>query len=222
VAQVAFFAGATLLAVDTAAPYSVPWNLVPAGDYALTARALDGAGQTTTSATVLVHVVAATSPTPFGGARAIVPGTIEAENFDEGGEGVAYHDTTGGNSGGQYRQTDVDIQPTTDSGGGFSIGYVTASEWLAYSIAVNTTGTYLLQTRVASLSGGGSFHIEVDGIDVTGSLAIPNTGGWQTWQTVTRSGVSLTAGPHLMRVVFDVAGPLGFVGNINYVRWSQE
>jgi subtilisin family serine protease len=222
VAQVAFFAGATLLAVDTAAPYSVPWNLVPAGDYALTARALDGAGQTTTSATVLVHVVAATSPTPFGGARANVPGTIEAENFDDGGEGVAYHDTTGGNSGGQYRQTDVDIQPTTDTGGGYSIGYVTASEWLAYSIAVNTAGTYMLQARVASFSGGGSFHVEVDGIDVTGSLAIPNTGGWQTWQTVTRSGVSLTAGPHLMRVVFDVAGSLGFVGNVNYVRWSQE
>jgi hypothetical protein len=222
VAQLAFFAGATLLGVDTTAPYSVPWTLVPAGDYALTVRALDGAGQTATSATVLVHVVAATSPTPFGGARAIVPGTIEAENFDEGGEGVAYHDTTGGNTGGQYRQTDVDIQTTTDAGGGYSIGYVTAGEWLAYSIAVNTTGTYTLQARVASFSGGGLFHVEIDGIDVTGSLAIPNTGGWQTWLTVTRPAVPLTAGPHLMRIVFDVAGSLGYVGNVNYVRWIQE
>ena len=33
---------------------------------------------------------------PFGGAPRPVPGTIEAEDFDDGAEGVAYHDTTTG------------------------------------------------------------------------------------------------------------------------------
>src|SRR5262245_22870261 len=49
---------------------------------------------------------------------ASVPGTIEAEDFDEGGQGVAYSDITAGNTGGQHRTTAVDIEATTDAGGG--------------------------------------------------------------------------------------------------------
>jgi hypothetical protein len=221
VAQVAFYVGSTLLAVDTSAPYSVSWTLVPAGDYTLTARALDNAGMATTSSSVIVHVVAATSPTPFGGTRAAVPGIVEAENFDDGGEGVAYHDSTAGNSGGQYRQTDVDIETTTDLGAGYSVGYVAAGEWLAYSINVAASGSYTLQARVASPYANGTFHIEIDGINVTGALTMPNTGGWQVWQNVTRTGISLTAGAHQMRIVFDSAGLLGYVGNLNYIKWTQ-
>jgi hypothetical protein len=176
----------------------------------------------TTSSSVIVHVVAATSPTPFGGTRAAVPGTVEAENFDEGGEGVAYHDTTAGNSGGQYRQTDVDIETTTDLGGGYSIGYVAAGEWLVYSVNVAASGTYTLQMRVASPYANGTFHVEIDGVNVTGALTMPNTGGWQVWQNVTRTGISLTSGAHQMRVVFDSASLLGYVGNLNYLRWTQQ
>ena len=40
----------------------------------------------------------------------------------------------------------------------------------------------------------GKFHAEIDGVNVTGSLTVPNTGGWQTWTTVTKTGVNLTAG----------------------------
>ncbi len=222
IAQVAFYAGASLIGVDTSSPYSLPWNLVPAGDYAITARALDLQGGAATSAPIAVHVRAGTTSLPFGGARAPVPGPIEAENFDEGGEGLAYHDTTAGNSGGKFRQTDVDIESTTDAGGGFSIGYAASGEWLAYSINVSASGTYTMQARVASLTGGGTFHIEIDGVNVSGVLAVPNTGGWQLWQTVTRSGIALTAGPHVMRVVFDGAGTIGYVGNLNYIRWIAE
>ena len=41
---------------------------------------------------------------------AALPGTVQAEDFDDGGAGVSYRDTTPGNSGGQYRATDVDIE----------------------------------------------------------------------------------------------------------------
>src|SRR5205807_9379203 len=50
---------------------------------------------------------------PFTGAPAIVPGTLKAENFDDGGEGIAYHDTTTGNSGGQSPNTAVDVDSST-------------------------------------------------------------------------------------------------------------
>ncbi len=39
-----------------------------------------------------------------------VPGRIEAEDYDIGGETIAYHDTTPGNTGGAYRHDDVDIE----------------------------------------------------------------------------------------------------------------
>ena len=222
VAQVQFYVGSTLLGVRTAAPFSLTWTFVPAGDYTLTARAIDDGGASAWSAPILVHVVTPTAPSPFGGTAAPVPGTIEAENFDEGGEGVAYHDTTAGNTGGQYRQTDVDIESSFDTGGGYSLGYVAASEWLAYSINVTASGSYTLQARVAASGAGGTFHVEVDGVNVTGSLAVPNTGGWQVWQTIAKTGVTLTAGPHVMRVVIDGAGGSGYFGNLNYLRWLQE
>src|SRR5262249_54738641 len=64
---------------------------------------------------------------PFGASAFSVagdsPSTLEAENFDHGGQGVAYNDATPDvNTGGAYRPDEgVDIKPTTDSGGGFRI-----------------------------------------------------------------------------------------------------
>jgi hypothetical protein len=63
-----------------------------------------------------------------------VPGKIEAEDYDIGGEGVAYHDTTLGNEGGEYRGDDVGIQSTTDMGGGYNVGWIEEGEWLAYTV----------------------------------------------------------------------------------------
>jgi hypothetical protein len=158
------------------------------------------------------------TPTPYGGTPAPVPGTIQAENFDEGGQGVAYFDTTAGNSGGQYRTTDVDVEFTGDTGGGFNVGWMAASEWLKYTVSVTEAGTYDLEFRVAANGAGGTFHVEVDGVDKTGPLTIPNTGGWQTWTTITKTGVSLSAGQQVWRFVVTSAGPTGVVGNFNWMR----
>jgi hypothetical protein len=156
--------------------------------------------------------------TPFGGTPAAIPGTVQAENFDDGGQNVAYYDVTSGNSGGVYRTTDVDVQTTSDAGGGYNVGWTRAGEWLNYTITIGTSGTYQLQTRVANTASGGAFRVEVDGVDKTGSIAVPNTGGYQAWQTITTSGLSLTAGQHLMRVVFTTASGNGGVGNFNWFR----
>lgn len=162
--------------------------------------------------------------TPFEGMAAAVPGRVQAENFDEGGEGVAYHDTTAGNSGGQYRPaSDVDIEGTTDTGGGFNVGWMTATEWLEFTVNVATTGNYTLNARVASIGDGGRFHVEVDtGGDVTGSLTVPNTGGWQNWTTVSHGGIHLTAGPHVIRFMGDADGTAGVVGNLNWLEFVPE
>ena len=87
-------------------------------------------------------------------------------------------------------------------------------------MSVTASGSYRLDARVASPGTGGTFHVEVDGVDATGPLSVPNTGGWQTWQTITSAPVSLTAGPHVLRVVFDTNGATGYWGNLNYLRWN--
>ena len=88
---------------------------------------------------------------------------------------------------------------------------------------MTTTGTYIVQVRVASPGDGGTFHIEADGIHVTGSMAIPATGGWQVWTTVIATGVSLQAGTQRLRVVMDTpASGGGAVGNVNWLRLSTE
>ena len=220
IAQVAFYRGSTLLGVDTTSPFTFTWNNVGSGDYTLSAVATDDDGASATSETVLVHVVEPPPSFPFGGNAASIPGLIEAENFNEGGEGVAYHDVTAGNSGGEYRQSDVDIATTSDIGGGYTLSYVAAGEWVKYSVSVAAAGSFALEARVASPGAGGTFHVEVDGVDLTGSLTVPNTGGWQAWQSISVSGIALAAGPHVMRVVFDTNGAAGFWGNLNSLRWS--
>jgi hypothetical protein len=155
--------------------------------------------------------------TPFTGARLAVPGTVQAEHFDNGPAGSAYFDQTAGNAGGAYRQTNVDIEVASD--GGYNVGWIGAGEWLAYSVDVAASGTHLLEARVASYGQGGTFHVEFDGTNVTGAITVPNTGGWQTWTTVSKT-VTLGAGPKLMKVVFDTAGTYA-VGNVSWFRLTS-
>jgi hypothetical protein len=130
---------------------------------------------------------------------------------------VAYRDNTAGNTGGRYRTTDVDIESTSDSGAGYNVGWASAGEWLNYAVNVASAGSYTLDVRVASSGTGGSFHVEANGSNVTGSVSVPNTGGWQAWRTITRT-VSLSGGAQTLRLVLDSNGPGGAVGNFNYIR----
>jgi hypothetical protein len=158
--------------------------------------------------------------TPFGGTPAAIPGTVEAENFDHGGQGVAYFDTSTGNAYSVYRSTNVDIEATSDSGGGFDIAKVKAGEWLKYTVQVTASGTYPLTVRVANVGSGGKFHVEVDDVDKTGPIDVPDTGGWQTWRSLPAANISMTAGSHVIRVYFDAVGSAGGAGNYNWFRFG--
>ena len=143
------------------------------------------------------------TPIPAPVAPIALPGRIEAESYKAGGPGVGYNDATAGNDGGAYRQDDVDIQGCADSASCFNIGWIRAGEWLAYDVNVGATGYYSFKPRVASPNSDRSFHIEVDGVDVTGRIVVPNTGGWQTWATLTTPSIALSAGAHTVRFVAD-------------------
>jgi len=164
---------------------------------------------TPTSIPATATSIATTSAngSPFSGTPYAIPGKVEAENYNTGGQGVAYNFTTAGTAGSPYR-TDADgkIEATSDTGGGYDVGWTATGEWMKYSVNVTSSSTYTFDVRVASANTGSALHLEVDGTNVTGSLTVPNTGGWQTWADVTKSGISLAAGQHVVRLVIDVGG----------------
>jgi hypothetical protein len=85
-------------------------------------------------------------------------------------------------------------------------------------VNVATAGTYTFDVRVASKGAGGTFHIEVNGVDRTGPFVIPDTGGWQVWATLSKAGISLSAGPQVLRIVMDAEGASTYVGNVNWLK----
>jgi endonuclease/exonuclease/phosphatase family metal-dependent hydrolase len=139
----------------------------------------------------------AAGPTPL-------PGTLEAENFDDGGSGIAYGDNSAGNAGGAWRSTDVDIEWSSE--GVANVGWISAKEWLNYTVNVTSAGSYVVQLRVASPNGGGSMHVGFNNTsNVWSVVGIPWTGGWQKWTTVTLP-VTLGAGVQQLTLSFDSGG----------------
>ena len=79
---------------------------------------------------------------------------------------------------------DVGTENTSDSGGGQNVGWIDAGDWMEYSLSVETAGNYLVEYRVASQGGSEpGLNLKLNGTWVD-SVVIPNTGGWQNWQTV--------------------------------------
>jgi hypothetical protein len=144
-----------------------------------------------------------------------IPGRIEAENYRSGGEGTGYHDTTPGNDGGAYRKDRVDIEATRDNKGQYNVGWIAPGEWLAYNVDVTTTGTYRVVARVAAPPAGSRFHLELNGQNISGSVTIPSTGGWQNWTDVAVT-VPLRAGEHTLRFVAETGG-----FNLNYLHFTK-
>lgn len=148
---------------------------------------------------------------------------FQAENYN------AASDTTPANLGGAFRTGEaVDIQATTDTGGGYNVGWIEANEWLAFNgLSIPANGSYTVRLRVASPSGATASVDLNSGTIVLGDFAIPATGGWQNWTTVTRT-VNINAGNYSLGVFARTAG-----WNFNWIEivsnttgrtlvWSDE
>lgn len=208
VAKVEFYIDSIIIGQDDTAPYELQyvWQDSLEGYRSLKALAYSSTGVATPSERVYLRAAGmAKIQTPYNGIALAVPGKIEAEDFDDGGEAISWHDSTPGNAGGSYRpDLDVDIEPCSE--GGYNLGYLTDGEWLEYTINVDNGGLYDIDFRVAGLESAGTFHLEVDSLDVTGPLTAPVTGGWQAWVTVSAAAINITSGPHLLRFCVDKAG----------------
>lgn len=93
----------------------------------------------------------------------------------------------------------VMTQPTSDVGGGLNAGGINAGSWMDYYMNVPATGTYTFRARVASPYDGDQLQFKDSNGVVLSTVALPNTNGWQTWQTAT-STVTLQAGLQRIRI----------------------
>jgi subtilisin family serine protease len=157
------------------------------------------------NATAMHEALSPEPPEPF-----VLPGRLEAEDYDTGGEGTAYHDSTQGNSGGAYRQDDVDIETLPE--GGYDVGWIRPDEWLRYTVNVSTAGPYSLRVRGAAPDGGRSFELLVDGATVA-TVPIEATGSFGTFG-FTNTTVNLPAGTHALVI------ELGGYFNLDYLDFS--
>ncbi|HEY6124750.1 MAG TPA: cellulase family glycosylhydrolase [Steroidobacteraceae bacterium] len=140
------------------------------------------ANQLTTSGTLVKQIISTwgpTSPPPPPPPGGTVISTIQAEAFSQ--------------------MSGIQTQTTTDTGGGLNVGWIDVNDWLSYmnsAVSIPSTGSYRIEYRVASLNGGGGLRLEeAGGSPVHGQLAVPSTGGWQTWTTISHT-INLSAGTH--------------------------
>lgn len=155
---------------------------------------------------------------PFKGTPIPLPGILQAEDFDLGAEGVAYHDLDTLNQGTLYRKTGVDIgSAAKDTGGGHYVGWIGTGEWLEYTVHVARAGPYRLESRVSSPFYNRGFHVEWNRRDVTGPIRAPFSDGWHAWRTLATDINLPDTGVGVLRVHVDAQG-----FNVNYLRFIDR
>jgi hypothetical protein len=154
--------------------------------------------------------------TPWRGTAWAVPGVVEAEDFDLGGEGVAYHesDMSGpGGMAGEYRYDDegnidapyVDIEYQADRDF-YDLGSGVAGEWVNYTINVTEEGLYDIRVVTAKINNIAKYSLSLDFVEI-GSYEFPNTGSWtQFTDNHVVKAVFLPAGEHVFTFTFGGEG----------------
>ena len=136
---------------------------------------------------------------------------IEAEDYQ------GYYDQYYDNIGGGYRNDSVDIEPTTDIGGGFNVGWIESGEWLTYSVDIPYADNYQVVGRIASeVDTDHSMSVSINGESTT--LNFGGTGDWQSFEDVVGEELLyLNSGTYELRLDM---GSSYF--NINYLDFIAE
>ena len=174
------------------------------------------------SASDSVEINVLGSGSPYFGEPVTVPGRIEAEHYDRGGQGVAYNDREEQNIGQLFRIDEgVDIEAA--AGGGYDVYWITAGEWIEYTFRVEESGEFDITPYVATVPGFGNFKLLIDNEDISGRRDVTNTGGWQNWTPIAVDDVYLDEGDHILRIEADSdSDPDGWLFSVNYFDITQN
>ncbi|MCQ2188508.1 MAG: endo-1,4-beta-xylanase [Paludibacteraceae bacterium] len=168
------------------------------GEYKIDATGYNDKNETVkTSLTIKVIEVG-----PYGGSPAVIPGKIEAENYDNGFAGKAYNDLSDGNVCDDYtdfyRKDNVDIKKISD---GVAIGHCQKGEWLEYTVDVAEDGNYNVTLRVGEGNDDGKLTISA-GNEIK-NVTVDKTGAWGTLAEISAGTIRLYKGKQVIRLTID-------------------
>jgi hypothetical protein len=194
-----------------------------------------------------VAMMAAAVPAGYGGrpwqgrAQAI-PGKVKAAAYDEGGEGVAYHDLDIQNPGSgnlnkgpgelnNYRKdegvgtsyTKPDLDKTVDGQpeptGVLYLGWTAPTEWVNFTVNVAAAGTYVINAHVSSNNQDAEIGLAFNGVDKTRPIVVASTGHWHTWRRYEGlAEVKLEKGLQVMTLRFLKEGNM----NVDYLEFVAK
>ncbi|MDF2698945.1 MAG: glycoside hydrolase family 16 [Haloplasmataceae bacterium] len=142
---------------NTSAPTYIFTELDPLTDYELKVIAVDFVGKMT-------------NPTTYSftsGDYTSIPNKINASDYTE--------------------MRGIQLQSTSDVGGGQNVAYIDSGDYLLYKLKVSETGNYRIKFRVASTSSSREIQLYDYSNNIETLLTkvtFNSTGGWQNWQTV--------------------------------------
>ncbi|MDP0491608.1 MAG: FG-GAP-like repeat-containing protein [Verrucomicrobiota bacterium JB023] len=188
-------------------------ELAVPGDYEVTVGVSDGWSVVTRTFT---WRVLSDQQLPFAGEPQALPGRVEAENYDWGGEGLAYHDAEEENLTGSYRDESVDIEESGDNDGSYSLSWFDAGEWLEYTVDIQP-GIYEVTVRTAAgVSDPGELLLALDG-EALVSFDTPDTGASNSWSSTVKKGIWIPeGGVKVLRVE-----ALGDGINLNWIDFTR-
>ena len=213
------FTGLTVSVLNGIATISPVTNWI--GSTTITFKAKDEGGLSATENVSLVVQDLFTGQSPFGGYEISIPGRVEAEDFDEGGDGVAfseeYSEWEPSAADNPYRvNSAVDIGLIANSTD-YGVGFTVSGEWLEYTIDVQADGWYTVAFNVAQYAleseALGKVKLSIDDADWMPANDMMYTNGWGDYQTIDYShALYLTKGIHLLKLDFVVGNV-----NVNYI-----
>lgn len=214
IAQIQIYVNDSLLSQSTESALELNWIPTIAGSYTFTLKVLNSADSLLFEKNCTLK--AYEPSTPFKDEPIALPGILEAEDFDNGVNGVAYSDTDNNNEGGQYRtESGVDIDGNADDG--YVVGWTSAGEWLEYTVKVEEEQVMVFSARVASGLSGAAFRIYMGDADLTGKIPVPQTASnsWSVYTEVKgRTKLAMPVGTYKLRLVIE--SPYGNIDKITF------
>ena len=126
-----------------------------------------------------------------------IPGKIEAEHFDRGGDGVAYHNVTNikrlnSSQDCERPQSSIEVEQV----GELCVVSKTAyHEWMRYTIEVIEDGSYDVAVKYSNAGPTGSLILSAHSLDnPLQEIDIPSTGNEKSFSTLSFQSVSLKKG----------------------------
>jgi poly(3-hydroxybutyrate) depolymerase len=193
--SIEFYQGNNLIKTVTGEPFEVTVEDLEIGKYEFSVVMTDSKGKSYTSKK---NFEVKAPQSPYKGVASVLPGAVEMENYDEGGEGMAFHDSDEQNEGDGYRKDGVDIEEFNK--GEYAIGWTKAGEWTEYTLEVKYDDEYTWTAYAASGSDGSSFKLYIDDKAISEAISVKNSGDWKTFREYTGKTGEIEKGKHILKV----------------------